>query len=257
MTIEGEGLDNMGRGVQPPIKKPTLRQLCYAFGIFDRGDIAIFRHDREEMLKLLEPRLPQIRAWSEEQGLQYLEGLERSLKELKVAPARAVEAAAPGVLAEQRMYGRPDFSFFTKHLEEGTLVVEVPAGQIGAIHEEEPGFLKGCMYILGRLFHAQFIRVKYRNADRATLPSGLTEPKSVGELEQVTPTWAQALLDAEDARYNEDGDGEQVPWNEDPESLCYQWWHQSMVHVDECVFGTVEVPGFVGHYVLLIHPGSR
>lgn len=119
-----------------------------------------------------------------------------------------------------------DFAIFTQHLPVATMVARITPSDIGAIHEVEPGFLKGVLYILGALFHAEFIRVKYTDAS--------------GESED-----------------NEDGDGVQGPWNEDESSLCSTWWNQSMVHVDECVFATVRVPGFEGQYVLLIHPGER
>lgn len=120
----------------------------------------------------------------------------------------------------------------------GEMTCEVPAGQIRAIRQVEPGFLKGTLYILGTLFHAQFIRVKYseyRGGELAGIPYIGPEPQA----------------------YNEDGDGEQVPWCDDSESLCNTWWHQAMVHVDECAFATIDVPGFEGHYVLLVYPSEQ
>jgi len=91
------------------------------------------------------------------------------------------------------------------------------------LRELEPGALKGTLRVLGVLFHAQFVRVKY-----------------AGILGEET----------------EAGHGEQKPWNDDPESLCNTWWYQTVVHVDECRFATIEVPGFDGVYVLLIYPSE-
>ncbi len=133
-----------------------------------------------------------------------------------------------------------DFSIFTQHLPADAHVARITLSDIGAVHEVEPGFLKGVLYIFGVLFHAQFIRVKYCN-EIAFEVTGTVLTPDVGATNV----------------YNEDGDGVQGPWNDDPASLCNTWWHQSMIHVDECAFATIEVPGFEGQYVLLIHPGER
>jgi len=119
--------------------------------------------------------------------------------------------------------------------------IEVNVSRIGALREEEPGYLKGLMYICGVLFHAEFIRVKWK------------------EVYTVDEDSADGVVKKGDrlATFNEDGVGEQIPWNDQEDSLCQQWWYQSMVHVDECVFHTIEVPPFEGRYVVLIHPGGK
>ena len=171
--------------------KPTLRQLILAFGIAKPSDVTLFQLSAEQLVAKLEPDLPGVGSMTETQ--------------LQEAVARR--------LADGAIPYRPRASLYPRAIED--------------IREEEPGFLKGTTYIQGRLFHAQFIRVKWTSNDPAR-----------------------------DGEYNEDGDGEQGPWNSDPNSLCNQWWYSTMVHVDHCAFSTIQVPPFEGHYVLLIHPGS-
>lgn len=91
------------------------------------------------------------------------------------------------------------------------------------IHEEEEGLLYGALFIAGVGACAVFVRVKWR---------------------------------ADDGTTNEDYNGEQVPWNEEEDSTAYSWW-DDLVHTGiEGVFETVQVPGFPGHYVVFITPGT-
>jgi len=87
----------------------------------------------------------------------------------------------------------------------------------------EPSALIGVCYIQGVLHHAHFVRVKYEDG-----PDHITE----------------------------DGDGVQVPWNDDEESTCSQWW-QDLERIDEIVFDHMEITGFPGKWVLYVTPGER
>ena len=153
-----------------------------------------------------------------------------------VAICDAAETHEPIVLGNTTPQ---DFSVFLRGMPGPYIEMEV--SRIGAIREEEPGFLKGVLYICGVLFHAEFIRVKWK------------EVYTVDEDSEDGLAKKGARL----AVFNEDGVGEQVPWDDREDSLCQQWWYQSMVHVDECVFHTIEVPPFEGRYVVLIHPGGK
>lgn len=104
------------------------------------------------------------------------------------------------------------------------VAVNFGGAQVFDIREIEPGALKGLVRIQGMDFHAYFVRVKY-----------------------------DGILGEE----NEAGHGEQKPWDDDPASLCNVLWNEVVIHLDECVFKTIEVPRFEGAWVLYIWPGAR
>lgn len=206
------------------LNKPALRELLKTLGAVGPGDLRVFQLQLPELLARVLDTL-------QERG------------EATVADVRAVLGNFAREHGQKLVIGSgapQDFGIFMRDQPPGP-VVEILASQIGAIRQEEAGFLKGLVYICGVLFHVEFIRVKWKEAIE------------VQEDDPATGTQKGDKL----ATFNEDGDGEQMPWDDNQDSLCSQWWYQSMVHVDECAFNTIEVPPFEGRYVVLIHPGGR
>ena len=205
--------------------KVSLRALLWGpLGVFKRADVAIFRLGHRELLTHVVDALQAREEMTEEERERVLNDFDR------LHSGTAIITLGTGT--------RRNFEGFLRGQPPGP-VVEILPSQIGAIRQEEPGFLKGLLYIGGVLFHVEFIRVKWKTLTPCSTSMDPEAPPS-GQLPS----------------YNEDGDGEQVPWDDDPASLCNTWWYQSMVHVDECAFRTITVPPFAGEYVVLIHPGS-
>lgn len=205
--------------------KPALRRMLHDLGVIPLSDLRIFQMEYGELL------------------VRVLEELQRR-GELTPTEVRDVYLAVASVGGQVLRIGtgaHQDFRVFLPDSERAGARVEILPSQIGAIRQEEPGFLKGLMYICGALFHVECIRVKWKETSVVEADDLTTGTKKGDRI----------------ATFNEDGDGEQLPWDDDLDSLCSQWWYQSMVHVDECVFNTIEIPPFEGKYVLLIHPGER
>lgn len=204
------------------LRKPALRELLRNLGAVRRDDLKVFQLTHGELLaRVLETLQGRGELTSEEVRNVYANAAREHDKVLIIG------SGAP-----------QDFKPFLRDAPAGPLV-EIHTSQIGAVRQEE-GFLKGLMYICGVLFHVEFIRVKWKEVYTADEDSADGLVKKGDRLSTT----------------NEEGIGEQVPWDDREDSLCQQWW-QSMVHVDECIFHTIEVPPFEGRYVMLIHPGGK